>query len=418
MNLFNKNSWHKKYLTVYLVIFLLLIGFLSGFVVGGQNIAEWGGANAEVAGQVVNVEENNIPDYLKKDVDFNLFWDVWQTVEEDYIDKDVPPAQMFYGSLAGIVASLKDPHSVFFDPETTKKFTEELSGSFEGIGAEIGIKNNRLTIIAPLPDTPAEQAGLRAGDKVFAIDNLDTTNISLDYAVSLIRGEKGTDVTLTISRDGLEELQDIIITRGTIDIVTVKWENKTVNNKKIAYIKISHFNSDTDVLFDQAVDWVLRENPDGIILDLRNNPGGFLNTAIKVASEWIEREVVVIEKFSENRDKKYHSRWRPRLAVYPTVVLTNRGSASGSEIVAGALQDYGLATLVGEQTFGKGSVQELKELKDGSAIKLTVAKWLTPKGREIDKEGISPDVEVELTHDDYNNDRDPQLDKALEILGK
>lgn len=405
----SRRSIFRKYFFVYLSIILIIVSFLGGLIIGGR-----GGLPIEIVkeegGQVL--DKGKLPAYLSKDVKFDLYWDVWNLVKERYIEQPVVDTNLFYGSLAGIVASLGDPYSVFLDPETAKKFSEELSGTFEGIGAEIGIKNNRLTIIAPLLGSPAEKAGLKAGDKIYAINGLDTTGIALDYAVSLIRGPKGTEVTLTISRNGVEELQEIKIVRNVVAIKSVELAMKG----DIAYLKLSYFNEDTAADFDKAVKEILIKNPKGIILDMRNNPGGFLDTAIGVASEWIEGQTIVTEEFGNKEKNDYPATGRARLKDYKTVVIVNGGSASGSEIVAGALQDYKKATIVGEQTFGKGSVQDLEELKDGSALKITVAHWLTPNGKLIEGEGISPDIEVKLTKEDYNADHDPQMDKALELL--
>jgi carboxyl-terminal processing protease len=332
--------------------------------------------------------------------------------KNNYVHQPVQDTELFYGALSGIISSLDDPYSVFFDPKTAEEFKQELEGTFSGIGAELGIKNNQLTIIAPLPDTPAERAGLKAGDRILAIDSRDTTDMALDYAVSIIRGEKGTDVTLTTWREEWDKAQDFKITRDTIEVASVKWEMKD----DIAHIEINHFNEDTERRFDQAVAELITKNPKGLILDLRNNPGGFLNTAVEVAGEWIENDVIVVEQIDDGQRNEERSTGLARLQNLKTVVLVNQGSASASEIVAGALQDYGKATLVGEKTFGKGSVQNLEPLRDGSAVKITVAEWLTPKGRLIDKEGIVPDVEIKLTEEDYNAERDPQMDKAIEII--
>ena len=404
-----RQSIFRKYFFVYLAIILIIASFLGGMIIGGRKNLPIEIAKEE-GGQVL--DKGKLPPYLSKDVKFDLYWDVWNLVKERYIEQPVVDTNLFYGSLAGIVASLGDPYSVFLDPETSKKFSEELGGTFEGIGAEIGIKNNRLTIIAPLSGSPAEKAGLKAGDKIFAIDGVDTTGIALDYAVNLIRGPKGTEVTLTISRNGADELQDIKLMRNVIAIKSVELTMKD----NIAYLKLSYFNEDTAADFDQAVKEILIKNPKGIILDMRNNPGGFLDTAIGVASEWIKDQTIVTEEFGNKEKNDYPATGRARLKDYKTVVIVNGGSASGSEIVAGALQDYKKATLIGEKTFGKGSVQELEELKDGSAIKITVAHWLTPNGRSINEQGISPDIEVKLTKEDYNADHDPQMDKALELL--
>ncbi|MFA5412951.1 MAG: S41 family peptidase [Patescibacteria group bacterium] len=398
-----------KYTAVYVLVVLVLGGFLGGMALGarqGRTAAE----KEFYGGEIQNREE--VPEYLSKDIDFNLFWEVWNLAKNNYVHQPVQDTELFYGALSGIISSLGDPYSVFFDPKTAEEFKQELEGTFSGIGAELGIKNNQLTIIAPLPDTPAERAGLKAGDRILAIDSRETTDMALDYAVSIIRGEKGTDVTLTIWREGWDKAQDLKITRDTIEVASVKWEMKD----DIAYIEINHFNEDTERRFDQAVAELITKNPKGLILDLRNNPGGFLDTAVEVAGEWIENDVIVVEQIDDGQRNEERSSRLARLQNLKTVVLVNQGSASASEIVAGALQDYGKATLVGEKTFGKGSVQNLEPLPDGSAVKITVAEWLTPKGRLIDKEGIVPDVEIKLTEEDYNAERDPQMDKAIEII--
>jgi carboxyl-terminal processing protease len=352
---------------------------------------------------------------IAQDIDFDLFWDVWDTLEENYVDQEeLNEKKMFYGALRGLVASLDDPYTVFMDPKVAQDFSDDLAGTFEGIGAEIGIKNDILTIIAPLPDMPAEKAGLKAGDKVYAIDGESTAGISVDEAVNKIRGPKGTEVVLSISRNGLDGLKDIAITRGKIIVKSIRTEFKEEDN--IFIIRITNFNNDTENLFNQAVREALEINPRGIILDLRNNPGGYLDTAIEIASEWVEEGPIVTEKYSEEKKIEHLARGRARLKYYPTVVLVNQGSASASEIVSGALQDNDKATIVGLKTFGKGSVQTLTNLKDGSSIKITVAKWLTPSGRSINDEGIEPDIEVDLTPEDYNANRDPQMEKALLIL--
>lgn len=400
-----------KYTAVYVVVVLMLGSFLGGLAIGGKEGREK--ARKEFFGGAL-LDKEKLPEYLSRDVDFNLFWKVWSLVQKNYVHQPVADTKLFYGALSGIVSSLDDPYSVFFDPETAEKFQQELEGTFSGIGAELGIKEKQLTIIAPLPDTPAARAGLMAGDRILLIDGQDTTDMALDYAVSIIRGEKGTDVTLTIWREGWEKPQDFKITRDQIEVASVKWEMKG----DIAYIEINHFNEDTSARFNQAVNELITKNPKGLILDLRNNPGGFLDTAVEVAGEWILKNVVVIEQRDDGEKIEEKSDGLARLQNLKTVVLINEGSASASEIVAGALQDYEKATLVGKKTFGKGSVQNFEPLEDGSAIKITVAEWLTPKGRQIDKEGIAPDVEVDLTAEDYNANRDPQLDKAILILSE
>ncbi len=407
-----KNIFLRKALLSVIAALFVLGVFISGLFLGAsQN--KLVGALKLTGGDVSNRQAT--PDFLLKDVDFDLFWDVWNKIDTKYYDrKEVLDTEMFYGALAGLVASLGDPYSVFLNPEVNDEFTEELNGRFEGIGAEIGIRQKQLTIIAPLAGSPAEGAGLKPSDKILAIDGFDTQGISLDRAVNLIRGEKDTEVKLMIGRDD-ESPQEISITRDTINIISVTYSQP---QESVAYIKVSYFNRDTAQDFRKAVKAALVDSPKTIILDVRNNPGGFLDVAVKIASFWVENKPVVLEKFSDGSVVDYPSSGQASFKGLVTYVLVNEGSASASEIVAGALQDYELATVVGEQTFGKGSVQDLIGFDNGSSIKLTVAKWLTPDGNTIDEIGITPDIEVEMTSDDYDEGRDPQLDKVLELINQ
>ncbi len=418
-----KNKIFKRIAVTVLILILAIICFGAGMYVVQKNEIAKELARQEVvfAGKILGKYSQAPEGKLTQDIDFNLFWDVWDVLYEEHVDRDqLNEKEMFYGALRGLVASLGDPYTVFMNPQIAQEFEDDLAGTFEGIGAQIGIKNDILTIIAPLEDMPAEKAGLRSGDKVYAIDGESTAGISIDEAVNKIRGPKGTEVVLTISRDGLDKAEDITITRGVIIVKSVKTEiqdqDTELRDDDIFVIKITNFNNDTYNLFNKAAQKIITQDPAGIILDLRNNPGGYLDTAIEIASEWIEDGVVVIEKFSEEKSNDYLARGRARLKNYPTVVLVNQGSASASEIVAGALQDCGKATIIGMQTFGKGSVQTLEELKDGSSVKITVAKWLTPNGNCISEEGIIPDEEVDLTIEDYEADKDPQMEKAIEVL--
>lgn len=397
-------------------IILVAIGFGAGVYVVGNNELLKGVAVDEAVyiGNLLGKYSDARPGYLPADIDFSLFWDTWDIVENYYVDEDnINEKQMFYGALRGLVASLNDPYTVFMDPKITQDFSEDLSGTFEGIGAEIGMKNDILTIIAPLPGMPAEKAGLKAGDKIYAIDGEATVGIGVDEAVKKIKGPKGTQVVLTIFREDFDNVKDISITRDKIVVESVR---TSFLDNGIFLMEIINFNNDTERGFNNAVSELIKADAKGIVLDLRNNPGGYLDSAIEIASEWIEDGVIVEEKGREEELNEHFSRGRARLKDYPTVILVNQGSASASEIVAGALQDYGEATIVGKQTFGKGSVQTLTNLNDGSSIKITVTKWFTPNGRSISDEGITPDEDVELTIDDYNNDKDPQMDRAIEIL--
>lgn len=352
-----------------------------------------------------------------KDFNFKMFEKVWSYVQENYVDPEkVEGKKLFYGSLEGIVQAVDDPYTVFLEPSVSREFQQEISGKFEGIGAEIGLRNKLLTIIAPLSGSPAEKAGLKGGDIILNIDGKETKNVGLEEAVKSIRGKRGTKVTLTVWREKENMKKDVEIVRDEVPIVSVEWN--IVDG--IAHVKLKYFNEDTLVKFNNAINEIILKNPKGIVLDLRNNPGGLLQTAIEVSSYWIGAdEIIVIEK---RRDGRFTSETafnrKALLKDIPTVVLVNQGSASGSEIVAGALQDYKFASLVGVKTFGKGSVQDLLRLEDGSSVKLTIAQWLTPKGREINGAGIDPDIVVDLTEEDWDKNKDPQLEKAFEILKK
>jgi len=397
-----------------LIIILLIITFIFGVLFGlanSQALLSYFFSNQ--GGKVINLEEA----YKYKQVNFNELFEIWDLIKKNYLKKDqITENQLFYGAVAGSVASLGDPYSIFLTPEQAKEFNQELEGSFEGIGAEIGIKNNVLTVISALPGSPAEKAGLRSKDQILTIDNQQTMEMSVDYAVSLIRGKSGTTVNLLVRRQGENELLKFSIERAKIEIASVKW--RMIENN-IAYLEITDFNQDTSKKFKQAVNDILLNNPKGIILDLRYNPGGYLETAIDLASYWVKEGIIVKEDYGDPvKNNEYTALGNAKLNNYKTVILINSGSASAAEIVAGALQDYQLATLVGEKTFGKGTIQDLTQLSDGSEIKLTIARWLTPKGKSIEEDGITPDVEVNLTKEDYDNDRDPQLDKAIEILNE
>jgi carboxyl-terminal processing protease len=394
----------------------LLIGVLGLIILGSFFASGFYTGQAQNLKRYPALAYTYSSDQKAKSLDFNLYWQVWSTIKDNYVNQDkVTDEQLFYGSLKGLVQSVDDPYTVFMDPKQSKSFQDDLSGTFEGIGAEIGLRDEIITIISPLDGMPAAKIGLKAGDKITAINGTTTVNMTVDQAVSLIRGPKGSKVNLTIFRKGEKNTREFTITRDTIVVKSVKLENKGNN---IYSIKISAFNADTADLFDKAVKEALAKKPSGLILDLRNNPGGYLDTSVTVAGEWIEKNKIVIERFSGGQENVYNSQGTARLRNTPTVVLVNGGSASASEIVAGALKDYKKATIVGEKTFGKGSVQSLISLEDGSSIKITVAKWLTPKGTSINEQGISPDIEVKLSQTDIDKNLDPQMTKALEILKK
>ncbi len=349
-----------------------------------------------------------------EELSFNLYWEVWDKLRTQHIEKNkLNDSDMFYGSLKGLAESVDDPYTVFMTPEENKEFFEDMSGSFEGIGAEIGMKDGMITVVAPISGMPAEKAGIKAGDKIYAIDGKATLGLSVDEAVRLIRGPKGTAVTLTVIPASGDKSQDISITRDLIVIKSVKYE---LRKDGIGVISIYSFGDDTLTLFNEAVRQILLDNPKGLVLDLRNNPGGYLDVSVAVASDWIKEGPVVAEQFSEGRRNEYPATGSFRLGSFPTVVLINGGSASASEILAGALRDYKKATVVGTTSFGKGSVQSIEPLSNGSSLKVTVASWLTPAGDYIDEKGIEPEIKVEFTDEDIKAGRDVQMDKAVELL--
>jgi carboxyl-terminal processing protease len=411
-----EGSLLKKISLFILFLIALLLSFGAGVYMSQNNetIKELAKEGNVYLGEVTGKYSRSPEGKLSQDVNFSLYWEVWDALHEKYVDKDnISDKELFYGSIEGMVRAIDDPYSVFMDPREAKKFQESLNEtSFEGIGAEISIRDDILTVVSPLEGTPADKAGLRPGDKILAIDGTSTANINLDEAVQKIRGKKGTEVVLTIARKSFQEPQDIPIVRGEIVVKSVKTEMKN----DIFIIEITNFKNDTFGLFNQAVQEAVQKDPKGIILDMRNNPGGYLQGAVEVASEWIENGNVVIEEFADKKRREYEAKGVARLKDFNTVVLINQGSASASEIVAGALQDHKEAVIMGEKSFGKGSVQSLQDFENNASVKITVAKWLTPSGDTIEEKGIEPDIKIEMTQEDYDQVKDPQLDKALELL--
>jgi len=351
-----------------------------------------------------------------EEVDFSLFWETWNVLKEKFYQPEKFDTQkMTEGAISGMVKSLGDPYTSFFNPQETKEFFEEAQGTFEGIGIEIDKKKEELVVIAPLEGTPAERAGIRAGDKILKIDDKETVDLSLEEAVKLIRGPKGTEVKLTISRGDWKEPKEFKISRALIKIPSLKWELK---EDDIVYLKLYQFFDRTGDDFRKSAIEILNSPAKKIILDLRNNPGGYLEVAQEISGWFLKRgDIVVIEDFGPGKEKnEYKADGNEKFLDYPIVVLINQGSASASEILAGALRDNRNVLLIGEKSFGKGSIQELEELRGGSSLKITIANWLTPKGQLITDKGLEPDIKVEMSEEDYEQDRDPQLEKALEVI--
>jgi carboxyl-terminal processing protease len=391
-----------KILIVFIIIFFL------GYLFGRTSISV--SLNSPSFSEALNSLEVH---FQGPDINQDFFGDVLTAIKQQYYKQPVSDKDLFYGVLRGLVSGLGDQYSVFFDPQQAKDLKTELSGSFEGIGAEIGLKKGIITIVAPLEGMPADKAGLKAGDQILAINNEDTLSLSLDEAVSKIRGPRGTVVKLLIMRDSFTQPQEFSVSRDVIDIKSVKYE---IKDNKIVYLRVSYFNENTLTEFEEAARKIAAASPRGIILDLRDNPGGYLYEAVEMAGWWTGPRLVVSERGNDGKDTEHISSRQAVFDKIQTIVLVNNGSASASEILAGALQDYGLAKIVGETTFGKGTVQELIELKDGSLLKITIAQWLTPKKREIEEKGIKPDLEVKITDQDIEKNNDSQLNKALELL--
>jgi len=386
-----------------LTFFALFFVFI-GYILGHANLVFENNFQAKI----VNRELAK-----PRSVDFSLFWAAYNEISTKYSGK-IDTQKLVYGAISGMVDSLDDPYSVFMDPNLSKSFAQDLSGEFEGIGAELSVVDGKLVVVSPLSGYPAEKAGIKPADQILKINDTPTDNLTIYGAIALIRGKAGTKVNLTVVRTGSIVPQVIEITRQKITVKSVEWNMKEGN---VAYVKVGQFGDDTTRLMAEAATNIAVKNPKAIILDLRSNPGGYLQSAVDMVSLFTPKgSVVVKEKNKDGSINEEKTNVDPVITKTKLIVLINKGSASASEITAGALQDYGLATLVGEKSFGKGCVQEMIDLAGGASLKLTVADWLTPKDRVINKIGIEPDVKVILTEDDYKAGRDPQLDKAMELV--
>lgn len=344
---------------------------------------------------------------------FKPFWQAWDIVHDEYVDQPVNDEEMMRGAIRGMMQSLGDEHSSYMDPQQFKQANAPLEGEYEGIGATVDTSKDYLTIISPYPDSPARKAGLLPGDQIIKIDDEDMTGISGDLVLRRILGPAGTQVKLTVLRKDQEPF-DVTITRAKITLPSV--ESKMLDGK-VGYVRLYTFGDKTTKDLRNALDTLLEQKPVGLILDLRNNGGGYLNTSVEVVSEFIGKGVVLNEEYGDGTRRAFNIKPGGRATEIPLIVLVNGGSASASEITAGAIQDYKRGKLVGETTFGKGSVQNWIPLDDDQgAVRVTIARWLTPEGRQINKKGLTPDVEVKLTEEDFKAGRDPQLDKAVQLL--
>ncbi|MBT3704201.1 S41 family peptidase [Candidatus Peregrinibacteria bacterium] len=352
----------------------------------------------------------------EKNVDLGLMWAVWKILDTDYLKEEALDTDaMIYGAVRGLVDSLDDPYTVFMDPDETEQFSQSLEGQLEGIGAELTIEDGVLQIVTPLKNSPAEKAGLIPGDIIYKIGDEYAMDMSFFEAIMNIRGESGTPVTLSIIRESLEEPFDVTIIRAEIDIDSV---TKEVLDDGIVYLSVNQFSDTTSDEFGNALSDLILEEPAGLIVDLRYNGGGYLDIAVEMLSYLLETGLpaVSIHERAVNNNEVLMTNGGPKLLDVPLVVLVNEGSASASEIVAGAIQDHERGIVMGVQSFGKGTVQEVEFLEDGSSIRLTIAEWHTPDGRAIQSVGLTPDIIVEVYEDDAENEYDRQLEEAKRYL--
>lgn len=399
----NQNNPANIFPKFVVIVFLLLLGFWFGRYVDVPFLPN-NQARISVTNKIYN----------KNNVDFASFWKVWDELNQDFLfKKDLSGTKLLQGAIKGLVEAAGDPYTAYFDPEANKSFNNQISGSFEGVGMELGVANQNLVVIAPIEGSPAEKAGIKASDRIISIGGQDASTMSLGDAVKLIRGKAGTKIKLDILRGEETVTRKFEITRGIITVKSVKLEIKD----NVGIINLNQFGEKTNGEWDSAVNELKTKGIKRVIIDLRNNPGGLLEGAIHIAGDFLTTADVVVqqEDANGNRVQKY-SKTEGRLQDVQIVILINKGSASASEIVTGALSDHNKAKVVGETSFGKGTVQAVDNLNDGSGLHLTIAKWLTPRGTWVHKKGIEPDVKIALTEDDLKNNLDPQLDRAILLV--
>lgn len=364
--------------------------------------------NSSVLDPILKTQNGN-------NIDMELFWAVWNELKDKYIDIDtVKDENMAYGAIKGMVKALDDPFTVFMTPEESRQFNDSLEGKLEGIGAELTVKDKNLVIVSPLRKSPAEKAGLKSGDIIYKIDGEAAAEMTLVDAIMKIRGKKGTTVTLTIVREDLDKPFDVSIVRDSIDIESVTVEKL---DDDIVYISVNQFNEKTNDQFGKAISELILDEPKGLIVDLRYNGGGYLDIAVQLLSYLLpsNTSAVIIKERGKEDEIKY-TNGNPKLLNVPLVVIINDSSASASEILAGAIQDHERGVILGTKSFGKGSVQEVQNFADGSSMRLTIAKWFTPKERSIDHTGLVPDIVVEMKEEDIKKEYDAQKEAAIKYL--
>jgi len=348
---------------------------------------------------------------------FSVFWEAWDIVEREFYRREqLDQEEMVYGAIRGALESLDDPYTAFVDPAQAAILSDDMKGNFEGIGATVTMSDDgRLFIVEPLRGKPADRAGLRRGDVILKVDDTEIKDMSLVEAIALIRGPGGTVVRLMIQREGVDEPFVVELVREKILIPVIEAH---LLDEGIAYVRVHELNQQASQGLKAALEELLAQRPFGLILDLRSNPGGFLHIAVEVSSQFIDEGLILVERGKGGVERRHWALKGGLATEIPLVVLVNEGSASASEIVAGAIQDHGRGVLIGERTFGKGFVQNIHDLSDGSSLRVTISRWFTPEGRWVEEQGLIPDIEVELTAEDLEKDRDPQLERAIEYLLK
>ncbi|HEY9480778.1 MAG TPA: S41 family peptidase [Candidatus Paceibacterota bacterium] len=404
-------------------LFCLIGAYSIGYHSGSAGVS----SARSVAG-VANIESGK-----PSQVDFGPFWKAWNVIDDKFAGTTTDDQAKVYGAIEGMAASLGDPYTVFFPPKEAKIFQSQIAGSFEGVGMEIGVKDNKLVVVAPIKGSPSDKAGLKPGDVILQINDTESISLATDEAVQLIRGKAGTVVKLTVAREGAKSPLVFNVTRATIDLPTVETDTKDeiasadnsggtgLRKDGIFVISLYSFSANSANLFRNALKEFIDSGSHKLIVDLRGNPGGYLEAAVDMASWFLPRGATVVrEDFGKGEEENvYRSKGYNVFGDdLKMVVLVDGGSASASEILAGALSENGVATLVGTKTFGKGSVQELVPITSDTSLKVTIAKWLTPKGISISKQGITPDYVVPVTEADIVAKKDAQMNKAVELLSK
>lgn len=403
-------NYTKKQIQNFLGATCVLVFIFTLGIYVGYNNKPW-------VEKVAGIDNKNPTTQIGNDTDFEPFWKVWGLINEKYPHPEEATGQdRVWGAIEGLTSSLNDPYTEFFPPQESKQFMEQISGEFSGVGMEVGMKDNILTVVAPLKGSPAEKAGIKPGDKIIKIDSKITTDMKVDEAVKLIKGKAGTSITLTLYRQGDEQPFDVKLIREVITIPTIE---SVIRNDGIQILNIYNFGAGVTDEFKKEITAFKDSGRNKLIIDLRNNPGGFLDAAVEIASYFLPQGDVIVKEDYGTKQAEDVFRSKGYNVVdsdVKIVLLVDGGSASASEILAGALSEHKRATLIGEQTYGKGSVQELIPITDDTSLKITVAKWLTPNGVSISLKGLAPDIKVSITKDDIQKKLDPQLDRAVLYL--